>query len=131
MLFRLVAILLQRAMAVTASRGALVGAAAGAVVAADAINFDWLQKEAVKVAPGSDVAALVEAARTAARLLNLEGDEVLWPRRRDGSPIAPNYLVLDINRGRAWYTSKYFSRKSVRAAGRPRLARPRGVARYR
>lgn len=111
------------------SRGA-VAVGTGALVA-DIVNLEWLRTESVKIAPGSDAAALEEAARIAARLLNLSGEEVLWPRRRDGSPIAPMYMVLDLNRGRAWYTSKYFSRKSVRAAGRPRLARPRGVARYR
>lgn len=129
MLFRLVSILLQRGMAVINSRGA-VAVGTGALVA-DIVNLEWLRQESVKIAPGSDAAALEEAARIAARLLNLSGEEVLWPRRRDGSPIAPMYLVLDLNRGRAWYTSKYFSRKSVSAARRPKLARPRGVARYR
>jgi len=102
----------------------------GAAVVGD-VTLDWLRQRAIEIAPGSDAAALEEAARTAARMLGLENDEVLWPRRRDGEPIVPKYFVMDIGRGRAWMATRYYSRKSVRSAARPRIARPRGVARYR
>lgn len=130
MLFRLVAMLISRGLARMAGSRALQ-IAGGAAVVADVVNLDWLRQESIKIAPGSDAAALEEAARTAARLLNLSGEEVLWPRSRSGEPISPNYLTIDLGRGRAWYHGKYYSRKSVSSARRPKLARPRGVARYR
>lgn len=123
-LFGLVASLVR----VAVTRAGQVGAA---VTIADVLNLDFFRQNAVKLAPGSDASALEDAARLAYRVMGLSNDQVLWPRRRDGNPIAPNYFVMDLNRGRAWMSSKYYSRKSVRSAARPRIARPRGVARYR
>jgi len=95
------------------------------------VTLEWLRARALELVPGSDAAALEEAARSTSRMLGLENDEVLWPRQRNGDPINPKYFVMDIGRGRAWFATRYYSRKSVRSAGRPRIARPRGVARYR
>lgn len=73
-------------------------------------------------APNSDESALNETAHTVARMLGLDGSEVLWPvhRRGDnqGMPIEPLYFTMDLTNGRAWYSSKYHSRKSVNAGFR-------------
>lgn len=90
----------------------------------DFINIDFLRRAALEIAPGSDREALEEAARLAARLLGLEGDEILWPRQRSGEPIVPHYLIIDLNRGRGWFSTRYYSRKSVKGARRNAL-RPR------
>ena len=111
----LLARLLMRSIATWRSRAIVAG---GAVAISDVINIDFLRRQALEIAPGSDREALEEAARTAARLLGLEGDEVLWPRRRSGEPIIPQYLIVDLNRGRAWYSARYYSRKSVNAGRR-------------
>lgn len=116
----LIAKLLARAFPFYSSRGAqaalVAGGAAGGIIGSDIINLDWLRRESFKIAPGSDAVALEEAARTVARMLNLSGDEVLWPRTRTGDPIAPKYLTIDLGRGRAWYHTKYYSKKSVSGA---------------
>lgn len=117
----LVSRLIMAARAAAASRGLmLVG---GGLAAADFLNLDWLLQQGIKIAPGSDRAAIVGAAELAARLLGLGGDEVLWPvhgprHAQAGEPIVPRYMVLDLTRGRAWYTERYFSFKSVKAARR-------------
>jgi len=115
---RLVAFLINKALALFANRAVVAGGIGVAV--SDIINLDWLRQEAIKAAPGSDAEAIEESARTAARLLGLEGDEVLWPRRRDGNAIVPRYLTIDLARGRAWYSSKHYSYKSARMMGRRR-----------
>jgi len=112
----LVGRLILAARALAASRG--VQLAAGGIVAADLINLDWLRQQSIRIAPGSDQAAIEQAARTAAQLLGMAGDEVLWPTHRrgalQGEPITPMYLTVDLTRGRAWFSSRYFSRKSTR-----------------
>lgn len=101
------------------------GGALGAGVAiADVINLDMLRQEAWRLAPGSDENAIEEAARTAARALNISGDEVFWPTYskgdRRGQYITPTHLVIALappTKGRsAFYIGKYHSSKSVRAA---------------
>lgn len=91
-----------------------------AVTTGAAITLTQLRDQAQVVAGASDIQALDEAARTAARMLGLDGSEVLWPMDRLGNRIAPKYFHVDLLKGRAWYTSEYFSRKSVRALGRRR-----------
>jgi len=112
----LVGRLILAARALAASRG--VQLAAGGIVAADLINLDWLRQQSIRIAPGSDQAAIEQAARTAAQLLGMAGDEVLWPTHRrgalQGEPITPMYLTVDLTRGRAWFSSRYYSRKSIR-----------------
>lgn len=110
----LVSKLISRAMMLFKSKPFLIGGTA--VTIADVINLDYLRREALNIAPGSDREALEEAARLAARLLGLEGDEILWPRQRSGEPIVPHYLIIDLNRGRGWFSTRYYSRKSVRGA---------------
>lgn len=100
-----------------------------AVAIGDVINLDWLRQQAIRIAPGSDREALEEASRLAARLLGLEGDEVLWPRQRNGEPITPKYMIIDLNRGRAWYSTRYYSRKSVNAGRRRGFGRGVGAGR--
>lgn len=72
--------------------------------------------------PNSDENALTETAHTVARMLGLDGSEVLWPVHRrgenQGMPIEPLYFTMDLTNGRAWYSSKYHSRKSVNAGFR-------------
>lgn len=114
----LVGRLITRATQLATSRGALV--AGTGVVVSDLINLDWLRAESIKLAPGSDQAAIEQASRTAASLLGLSGDEVLWPSHtrgaRAGEPIIPRYLTIDLNRGRAWYSSRHVSARSLRRA---------------
>lgn len=90
---------------------------AGATTAA-LLTLDDLRNQARVLAGASDIQALDEAARTAARMLGLDGSEVLWPMDKLGNRIAPKYFHVDLQKGRAWYTSEYFSRKSVRTLGR-------------
>lgn len=108
----LVGRLLLSARALAASRG--VQLAAGGALVADFINLNWLEQQAIKIAPGSDKAAIVQAARNAASLLGLAGDEVLWPVHRrgalQGEPITPMYLVVDLTKGRAWFSTRYYRR---------------------
>lgn len=112
----LVGRLLLAARALAASRG--VQLAAGGALVADFINLNWLEQQAIKIAPGSDRAAIVQAARNAAVLLGMAGDEVLWPVHRrgalQGEAITPMYLTVDLTKGRAWFSTRYYSRKSVR-----------------
>lgn len=91
------------------------GAALGT---ATLVKLEDLRSQAALMAGGSDIQALDEAARTAARMLGLDGSEVLWPMDRLGNRIAPKYFHVDLQKGRAWYTAEYFSRKSVRVLGR-------------
>lgn len=118
----LVSKLISRAMLVFKSKPFVLGS--GAVAISDFINIDFLRRAALEIAPGSDREALEEASRLAARLLGLEGDEILWPRQRNGEPIVPHYLIVDLNRGRGWFSTRYYSKKSVRGARRNAL-RPR------
>lgn len=108
----LVGRLILAARALAASRG--VQLAAGGIVAADLINLDWLRQQSIRIAPGSDQAAIEQAARTAAQLLGMAGDEVLWPVHRrgalQGEPITPMYLTVDLTRGRAWFSTRYYRR---------------------
>lgn len=91
------------------------GAALGT---AGLVSLQNLRDQAAVMAGNSDIQALDEAARTAARMLGLDGSEVLWPMDRLGNRIAPKYFHVDLQKGRAWYTAEYFSRKSVRVLGR-------------
>lgn len=101
---------------VAASRAGVI-----AGVAVTAVTLNDLRNAATVEAPQSDPAALNEAAITAARLLGLQGDEILWPvhgRRhaQAGEPIQPRYLVVDLHRGRGWFMESYTSRRALRAA---------------
>lgn len=109
----LVARLVTWAMARRVATGVAVGAALGALP-----SLQDLRDQAQVEAGASDIQALDEAARTAARMLGLDGQEVLHPMDRLGNPIAPKYFHVDLTKGRAWYTAEYFSRKSVRVLGR-------------
>lgn len=124
----LVGRLILAARALASSRG--VQLASGGIVAADLINLDWLRQQSIRIAPGSDQAAIEQAARTAAQLLGMAGDEVLWPTHRrgalQGEPITPMYLTVDLTRGRAWFSTRYYSRKSA-MRGRKRYS---GYRRY-
>lgn len=103
--------------------GRVAGSRAGVIagVAVTAVTLNDLRQAAIVEAPQSDPAALEEAARTAARLLGLQGDEILWPvhgRRhaQAGEPINPRYLVVDLHRGRGWFMESYTSRRAMRRA---------------
>lgn len=115
-MWELVGQLVKWAVGVLASRSVQGGIAIGA----GAISLQGLRDQAQILAGASDIQALDEAARTAARMLGLDGSEVLWPMDRLGNRIAPKYFHVDLIKGRAWYTAEYFSRKSVRVLGRRR-----------
>lgn len=113
-MWELVGQLVKWAITVLATRSVQGGAALGAGV----VTLQQLRDQAAIIAGASDIQALDEAARTAARMLGLDGSEVLWPMDRLGNRIAPKYFHVDLIKGRAWYTAEYFSRKSVRTLGR-------------
>lgn len=97
--------LITRAAAVL--KGNPIQTGTGIAVAADLLNLDFFRQNALRLAPGSDANALEEVARMAMRLMNLDAGAVFWPRDRiSGEPIPPMYMVLDFNRGRAWFTSR-------------------------
>lgn len=100
--------------------GASAAVAGGSAVAA-LVTLSDLREQAVIEAGASDPQALDEAARTAARMLGLDGSEVLWPSDRLGNQINPKYFHVNLSNGQAWYTAEYFSRKSVRRFRRRRF----------
>ncbi len=128
-MFSRVGILIQRALQLYASSGATkaIAIGAGASTIADLINLDWLRRETIKLAPGSPAAAVEDAARMAARMLGLDGSNILWPRHtkgaKQGEAIIPTYFVLNLTNGQAWYTSTYNSYKSKRAYANRSYAR--------
>lgn len=102
------------------------------VAISDVVNLDMLRAEALRQAGTSDPQALDEAARTAARLLGLDGSEVLWPiSRRTGQQIVPKYLTIDLQKGRAWYTDTYNSSNYVRKLKRGRFGGARRFGSWR
>lgn len=117
----LLAKLISKAIQAMNSRPVQVGGAVAVI--GDIVNLNILRQWAYEMAPGSDAAAIEEGARMVMRMLGLEGDEVLWPSKRDGGPITPKYFVLDLTRGRAWFSTKYYSKKSVNAGKRRGSAR--------
>lgn len=106
------------AVARLTSRGALT--TLGTAVAADFLNLDFFRQTGIAIAPGSEGAALEEVARTIMRMLNLSGEEMLWPRHNkgptQGEPIVPMYAVIDLSKGRGWFMGKYNSFNTVQAA---------------
>lgn len=83
---------------------------------------------------GSDLSAeelqgIEDVAKMVGHILNDEG--VLWPTTRDGEPIPPRYLTINLDQGRAWFHRDYYSRKSVQAARRRGWGRGRGSRRTR
>lgn len=133
MFLKLVANLIRNAMAKAAASKGAIGIAVGTSLITDAVNLDWLMAEAIRVAPGSDQAGIIQAAQTAARMLGLGGEEVLWPVHQRGPNagefITPRYFTLDIVQGRAWYSGKHYSKKSVNAAFMRGRKRPQYVSR--
>ena len=68
---------------------------------------------------GSDLSApelqgIEEVAKFVGHILNDEG--ILWPTGRDGVPIPPRYLTINLDQGQAWFHKDYNSRKTVNAA---------------
>lgn len=85
-------------------------------------------------ADGSDLTAselqgIEEVAKMVGHILNDES--VLWPTTRDGEPIPPRYLTINLDQGRAWFHRDYYSRKSVNAARRRGWGRGRNSRRTR
>lgn len=83
---------------------------------------------------GSDLTAgeiegIEDIAKMVGHILNDEG--VLWPTSRDGEPIPPRYLTINLDQGRAWFHRDYYSRKSVQSARRRGFGRGRGSRRTR
>lgn len=126
-MWQLVAIMATRALQILAKHRVAVGV--GGAVAVTDITLDQLRQWAQDIAPHSDPVALEEAARTTMRVLGLSGDDVLWPHHRSGEPIVPQYFVLNLAKGQAWFSSKYYSRKSVQAGRRRGFSGGRGAGR--
>lgn len=106
----LLAKLFQFAQAVIANRGVQVAGGAAAVI--DVLNIDVLRREAVRIAPRSDPEALEEASRQIMRMLGLDGSNVIGPKDiRDW-----NYFHFSVAHQRAWWTKRYTSGRSRRAA---------------
>lgn len=97
------------------------------------LTIDEIYDSVREDAPESDEEALRESAHTVARMLGLDGSEVLWPTHtrgeNRGSPIEPVYFTLHLPTGRAWYSGSYHSRKSVDAGFRRGQRSGRRVAR--
>lgn len=96
---------------------------AGQIVSGGGIDLPFLRRTALAVAPGAPAVALEEAARWVARMLSLGGDKIFWPRKRDGHPIIPQFMVLDFTTGEAWLTQskplvRRRQRKTYRRGGR-------------
>jgi hypothetical protein len=76
------------------------------------ITIEKLREQAALHAGNTGGQGLEEAARAAARMLGLGGDQVLWPvNRRTGQLIPPIYFTIDLVRGRAWYHSSLHKRR--------------------
>lgn len=67
-------------------------------------------------APESDEADIREVSNQLARMI--DEDEVLWPTNREGAKIHPAYLTINMDKGTAWFHSRYNSFKTVEAARR-------------
>jgi hypothetical protein len=77
------------------------------------ISIDELRNQASLHAGNTGPQGLEEAARTAARMLGLGGDQVLWPiNRRTGQLIPPLFFTIDFVKGRAWYHSRLHPRRN-------------------
>jgi len=96
-------------------RGVQIGIGIGGAAAGAGVQLGDLREQAALLAGNTGPQGLEEAARTAARMLGLGGDRVLWPiSNRTGQLIIPRYFVIDLIKGRAWYIQRYFSRRSAR-----------------
>jgi hypothetical protein len=109
---------------IRAASGGVTGrqVAGTSLVVGAGLGIDQIIDMVREDAPESDEQALRETAHTVARMLGLDGSEVLWPvhMRGDekGQPIDPVYFTMNLSTGRAWYSSNYHSRKSVNAGFR-------------
>lgn len=90
----------------------------GLAVGTTIVTLQGLRDRAQVEAGASDIQALDEAARTAARMLGLDGSQILWPMDRLGNKIAPKYFHVDLLKGRGWFTAEYNSGKYVSALKR-------------
>lgn len=77
----------------------------------------------------SEIQGIEEVAKMVGHILNDES--VLWPTTRDGEPIPPRYLTINLDQGRAWFHRDYYSRKSVQSARRRGWGRGRNSRRTR
>lgn len=77
----------------------------------------------------SELQGIEEVAKMVGHILNDES--VLWPTTRDGEPIPPRYLTINLDQGRAWFHRDYYSRKSVQSARRRGWGRGRNSRRTR
>lgn len=87
-----------------------IGASLGAMTS-DIINIDVLRRDSVQLAPSSDPEALEFAARQIHFMLGLDGGDVRFP-----STGQIRVFHFDITNGNAWWTTRYYSAKSVKAA---------------
>lgn len=97
------------------------------------LTIDAIAESIQEDAPESDSEALRETAHTVARMLGLDGSEVLWPTHvrgeKRGMPIEPVYFTMHLPTGRAWYQGTYHSAKSVDRGFKKGLSRGRRFAR--
>lgn len=76
-----------------------------------------------------EIEGVNDVAKIVGHILNDEG--ILWPTDREGEPIPPRYLTINLDQGRAWFHRDYFSRKSIRSARRRGWGRGRNSRRTR
>lgn len=77
----------------------------------------------------SELEGIEDIAKMVGHILN--DSDVLWPTSRDGEPIPPRYLTINLDQGKAWFHRDYYSRKSVQSARRRGYGRGRGSRRTR
>lgn len=99
------------------------GLAATGATLADVVNLDSLMRDTIKLAPGTSADGVRKIAEAAGRALGLGGDDILMPvyghrHAKAGQPITPTHFVVDLNKGRAWFTGT-FPGRSKRPRGRP------------
>lgn len=95
---------------------ALRAVTAGAIVG-DALNLDFLRREAIKLAPGATAEDVRAVADFAGRALGIGPDKTLWVTRR-GQPCNPKYLVIRLAQGDMYLTDTLISMKAKRALQR-------------
>lgn len=112
-------LLLGKVLQVAKSRivaGAGIGSAATALVAGGD-DVDEVESTALQMYGGdTNQENLVGISNSIKEFIG-EGSW-LWPTHRDGVPVEPNYLTIDLRQGRAWVGETYRSYKMVQSARR-------------
>ena len=103
---------LQRAITSRLALGGGIGYALQSAI--DDLNLGEILDIVEAEAPEADKEAKEDVSRLVVRLM--QQSEVLWPVKRSGERILPKYFILNINHGSAFYSSHYYSKKSLDAS---------------